>query len=397
MFDEDWSKTVTATVTAMAKNGVTNHPPRLVDRGGDMSKRWYINFYVRDENGKPVRKQYTAMNQYKTLESRYDFSKRALIAINNLLRKGATLESTNHIEPKPAYTFAEWAHKVFLLKKQTNSESTYNYYKRLAEYLSKWPEGKLRLDKITRSHGKAIQNHLINLGLGNKSVNNYVSMLGTVINEAIEEELVQHNPLAGIKSLPIEKGKHYPFTQQQLSNIITKMERDDPQTALFVSFIFYLLSRPTKEIRLLKVGDIMDSSIRIRSEHMKTRRGRFVAIPQHLEELIEKYQLRSYDPDLYIFGQGDAPGTVPRGKTYFYRRNIKVLKSLNYVDKDYDLYSYKHSGVIALVMAGIDVEFIRAQCGHSNLSQTSRYLKDIGAIRGNDELIKGYPKIGSFF
>jgi integrase len=337
------------------------------------------------------------MNQYKTLESRYDFSKRALIAINSLLKKGVSLEAVQTIEPKPAYTFAEWAYKVYQQKKQTNSESTYNYYKRLAEYLSKWPDGKVRLDKITRSHGKAIQTYLIDSGLSNKSVNNYVSMLGTIMNEAIEEELISNNALAQIKSLPIQKGKHYPFTQNQLANIIRTLQQEDPQTALFVSFIFYLLARPNKEIRLLKIGDIMESSIRIRSEHMKTRRGRFVAIPNHLQELIDYYKLCSYEPDLYIFGQSNAPGAVPRGKTYFYRRNIKVLKSLNYTDKEYDLYSYKHSGVIALVMAGIDVEFIRAQCGHSNLSQTSRYLKDIGAIRGNEELVNNYPKIGSFF
>ena len=57
-----------------------------------------------------------------------------------------------------------------------------------------------------------------------------------------------------------------------------------------------------------------------------------------------------------------------------YRNLTKDLK----LGKDFTLYSWKHSGVVAAYNAGIDIKTIQSQCRHHSLEQTDIYLKSLG-------------------
>ena len=50
-------------------------------------------------------------------------------------------------------------------------------------------------------------------------------------------------------------------------------------------------------------------------------------------------------------------------------------------DLEYDLYSWKHTGNISAYLAGADLMYLRDQNGHHSVSQTEKYLKDLGMIR----------------
>ncbi|MBD2704777.1 hypothetical protein IC229_29355 [Spirosoma sp. BT702] len=52
----------------------------------------------------------------------------------------------------------------------------------------------------------------------------------------------------------------------------------------------------------------------------------------------------------------------------------------------YDLYGWKHTGVIALYMATKDMKLIQQQCGHSTITQTDEYLRDLGLFLDYDIL-----------
>ena len=43
--------------------------------------------------------------------------------------------------------------------------------------------------------------------------------------------------------------------------------------------------------------------------------------------------------------------------------------------------SWKHTGNIATYLAGADLMYLRDQNGHHLVSQTEKYLKDLGLIR----------------
>ncbi len=58
------------------------------------------------------------------------------------------------------------------------------------------------------------------------------------------------------------------------------------------------------------------------------------------------------------------------------------LKKLNF-DSNLSLYSFKYSGVISAYMAGISIEEIRIQAGHSSLEMTQIYMKKLGLIKAS--------------
>ena len=70
-----------------------------------------------------------------------------------------------------------------------------------------------------------------------------------------------------------------------------------------------------------------------------------------------------------------------------FRRLITEL----HLGKDYTLYSWKHSGVVAAYNAGIDIKTIQNQCRHHSLEQTDIYLKSLGL--GVSQAINEIPKL----
>jgi len=67
----------------------------------------------------------------------------------------------------------------------------------------------------------------------------------------------------------------------------------------------------------------------------------------------------------------------PVSKNVMGSRYRKLTKDLK-LNKDYTLYSWKHSGVVAAYKAGIDIKTIQSQCRHHSLEQTDIYLKSLG-------------------
>ncbi len=65
---------------------------------------------------------------------------------------------------------------------------------------------------------------------------------------------------------------------------------------------------------------------------------------------------------------------------YSSKRHRKLLQKLGY-GPEYTLYGWKHSGVIAAYLAGLDVLAIQQMCGHSSVDMTYTYLRNIGLVR----------------
>lgn len=135
----------------------------------------------------------------------------------------------------------------------------------------------------------------------------------------VDREIILNNPFKNFKKHK-EYGsrKNLAFNEDQISEIKKNIEEKDPELWLFIQFIYYCFLRPN-EIRQL--------------EHR------------------------------YIH---------PVEKQIFIPSNI----SKN--GKDYTLYFWKHSGVIAAYKAGVDIKTIQSQCRHHSLEQTDIYLKSLG-------------------
>jgi len=80
-------------------------------------------------------------------------------------------------------------------------------------------------------------------------------------------------------------------------------------------------------------------------------------------------------PNDYVFQRKNE--IKPVSKNVMGGRYRKLVKDLK-ISKDYTLYFWKHSGVVAAYNAGVDIKTIQKQCRHQSLEQTDIYLKSLG-------------------
>ncbi len=190
-----------------------------------------------------------------------------------------------------------------------------------------------------------------------------------------------------LKSTP-ERNKTYSNTLQQ--EIFEYMETHDPHLLLYVKFLCYSFLRPI-EIGRLKVGDV-DVVNRIITFKAKNSPVKTKIIPDILFK--ELPDLSKMDKNLDLFTPDTIGGVWDTEEThkrdYFSKRFKKVKEHFN-LDKNYGLYSFRHTFITKLYN-----DFIKTMTqneaksklmlisGHKTMDALDKYLRDIDAMLPED-------------
>jgi integrase len=382
--------------------------------------RWYVIFYVWNENSKKgqgdlERKRVYDINKYPDLEVRRTAGETLVDNINGMLRKGWCIKRNLPQDQFKSridiniFTLKEAIELHMENNKNTLSKQTIKWYGTLLNTLSPWLDangiGDIRLIDFNLEMANAFFSYLKNekvvkrngkeeIGVGNKTYNNYLTYFNAVYNAYVNQELIKKkkNVIQKLKKKRTQSGKHAPFSHSQLQLMYNRLsEAGEASLLLFIQFVYYTFSRPGSETRFIQVKHIHESTIFIPAENAKGDRGEHISIPPDLEKLIDEHDLRSYPAEFYIFTNNGKPGPEPAGINYFYRQHKKYLEELDFTDKPYTLYSYKHTGNIMLYLAGADPIAIQKHNRHTSLDQTLKYLRDLGMIR-NEDVIQKFPR-----
>ena len=372
--------------------------------------RWLLvwwQFSLAD--GKIIRRrQAFDLNSIPSLKERERRAAVWMTGINALLQKGyvyAGEKEPTVAEVEPQDRLLSDVFAAFLKTKEKLSQGSYDVHKAILDLLARWckDKGLTTLGTLTKVQGQKFLDYLASYVspktkrvLSPKSYNNYGLNLKTFGNWLIEQAWVKrkHHPFQAMKKAKTGNGeKHTPYTQAQLTAILD-VAQADPQFHLFLHFLYYTFARPGKEVRLLQVKDLRESTIWISQAHDKNDRGRYCDIPTHLHELIVQAGIKAYSPHDYVFGSQGVPGGEPRGKKYFYKKMRKVLAQLGLGDQGYDLYGMKHSGNIQLWLATKDLKAIQKQNGHSTMAMSETYLRGLGLLQ-NEQALANFPRMGS--
>jgi integrase len=389
---------------------------KLVDYSGNLSESWYIEFCIWNENTETmVRKRISQkINKHKSVKGRREQAAVIMAEIDGMLKKGKTIKKEKVADPVPKFdikntTVIQAIERHIENNRTSLSATTIKDYGTLKNTLKGWLELKGIPEIKVLEFNLEVSNQFFlylknekpkpkpstEIGVSNKTYNNYHTNLNAVFNALKREEFIKkkQNPLRKITKKKTKGGSHIPFTQSQML-AIEKMilKKQEFQLLTFIKFIYYLFIRPGKELRLLQVKDIRDTTIFIPSDRAKTE-GRHVSIPDDLEKIIEEKKIRSFPPNYYVFSLNGGPGAKPVNKLYFYNRHVAILKELGYTDKEYTLYGYKHTGNINYYLATKDIKAVQEQNGHTTSKQTEDYLKNLGLLR-NERMIKKFPSFG---
>lgn len=404
----------------MSDNNGNEYPYRLCvikDRNGDLSKRWYVEFWVWDLRvNNTVRKQvFISSTQYKTAKERMAYGKYLKKSIDQMLVQGkilgrdeAEIENTKPkkksrsrsaiFKDEDLFLALEYARKAKQVGNSKRTEQVYDtIYNRLVTFLTK--EGITKLSELNTALILEFMDWLVDeFNLSNTTRNNYRENVRSLFGVLVTRKVMKKNPARKVRRLKESKSRHTAYRDDDAKKVKKAMTAKDPQLFLFCSFIYYCFLRP-KELRFLQVKHIEGDKILVPSFIVhegekifvsKNRKNEYVIIPNGLKKLIEQHKIMEYPPDYFIFSILFKPAPKHVSYNYFNRRYRDVLDELGF-EQDYTAYSWKHTGVIRLYNEIKDIRKVQQQCRHSKIETTVEYLRDLGLF-DNKEVEMLFPE-----
>lgn len=366
----------------------------------DLSKQWLVRFDVWSEQQNKLVLKRARVNG-DTITQRDLDAKRLIREITEALKAGA------FVDPLPEGVELDGGKKKIALivaltdymsdKKSTlkkNSVSTYEKWERyFLEFLVAEKYENLALDEFTTFHANEMRKYALGTqNMGNKTFNSYKGFVSGIFNYFKPIFKLVENPIAiTITKLKEKVSKHIAYNKHQIKDYKKFCdELEVPELWFFVRMIYYTLCRPHEELRRMQIADIKSDHIFIYAEASKTGH-RTVMIPSALEEAFTEWKIRDLPPHWYLFSHGGMPGPTLVSKSFMYERHIKVMEKMELKNTGYDIYGWKHTGAIALYTATKDLMLLKEQCGHSDISQTVQYLRDLGVFHYSNQINKFPP------
>jgi integrase len=401
--------------------------PKLCDRNGDLSKRWYVEVSQRNpSDGLMVRRRFEVfencnINSLPNAPERYGLAKKIVSNLNERLSSGWTI--FNDVADCVYEDQLQYAATASFYKDKVESNSNYSYwvsrlikeeledkdvakdtmrtYKSRYRVFGNWLHGQKMslydLSVINNDVVKRFFNYMKNdRKICAHTYNSYKQLLDTLFSFALQKGGISVNPMTDIPTnrRQVDCGAER-IEKRDLENLMKEIDKIDPQVGLACRFEYYCGMRPGYEVRLLKISDLNlrrgVSRVTVPQENAKTNKSRKITIPNvFCDYLIDEWHLDVYNKGLYVFGQHGKPGEIPIGKNNLRNRFNKIRDKLE-LPLYYKFYSMKHTGAITLAEKGVSLIKIRDHLGHSNLSSTEHYLKNLGYNDCPD--IRDFPEI----
>lgn len=391
-------------------------PCHIADRGGDVHKRWYVNFYVWDIATQRLKRiqEYGQINDFKTYKDRYREAQRlkkkidAILAegyiINSALDPAQYLETTRELKAKEKMTIVQAFEHALKIKLGEVTPSTRKSYTNLVNVFTTY----LTDRQMKRAHISQLTPDLVNRffdylksdyksprtkdRLTNTSLNNYRTYFRVLINVLRERErLITNDPTTSVPKLKEKTTYHDIYLDDEITKMREYLEANDPHLWLLCQFVYYCFLRPKKEARFLQVKHIKVNNVLAITEDVSKTDTRFPVIPVPLQNALKAWNLDKFPGNYYLFAQGGKPGPAPCYVNYWINKFSRVREILK-MSTDKTLYSWKHTGACKLYIATKDVNKVKEQCGHKSLETTLIYLRQLG-IFDNKEVENLFPEI----
>jgi len=397
--------------------------PKIYTAKGDLSKRWYVYFTFRNpetEKLERMKNVYGKANLYKTKEDRLAvlsvYRKNLLQLLkegynpfedNNILHKtkkdqiipenkSATKVSAKPIEaplPKVKEINDKFLKEAFdyglnLKKHQVNERTFQDYGYKINAFLKFIAKEKPEVKTIGQLSKKVLLdflNHVL-MNSSPRNRNNYRLILGSIMQTLEENEVMPVNFIKNIKVLKSIPERNKTYSLDLENKIFNYLETEDPILLLYIKFISYNYLRPIEVCRLT-LGDINFENNTV-SFKAKNSPLKIKIIPEILLE--ELPDLSQMDKSYFLFTPDKIGAkwetTLTNRRDYFSKRFKKIVKSHFNLNKDYGLYSFRHTSITKLYRMLIKKASpfeakskLMLITGHTSMVALEKYLRDIDA------------------
>lgn len=395
--------------------------PHLVDFGGDVSKKWWVEYSIRNPKTDVMKRfrDYASFSNITSIQERYDVASKVMSELSAKIQSGWTPFNGDQSEKyiyEDELTYTAVANNYgkmrqsnrtirtylsdFLNRKkaEVNKKSYQTYQSKIRSFCAYLEQRKLDQVDISAINSNLITDYLIHKAedenLAKVSIAKYQQILYSFFDYLIKQKIVLANPVENIPVVGVVKDcAPYPISECNRKLLSDKIKEVDRQLWLACCLMYYSAIRPGEEIRLLKVRDIsfVSRKIIIKSDIAKSNRTEAVDMPVQLYDELIFQRIDIASPDLYVFGKYGRPGEEPLGKNTLRNRFNRVRDDLG-LSKSYKLYSWKHSGAEALADHGASTWEIQAHLRHRSVETTERYTRKRLGNR-NSRIKNDFPDI----
>ena len=282
-------------------------------------------------------------------------------------------------EEAPCPTFREHAERWLALPHDWKESTRENYGSNLR--LHAYPAiGKARLDQITRRDLKELFDRLLVSGKARGTVKQIRTAIGAVLGNAVEEEIVRHNPLANVKFKFKSKNRDEirPLTDSEAKELLGEA-RNHLGGKYYPSILCALRTgMRIGEIEALKWGDVdfAGGFVEVRRSH---RKGRVTDTKTHgkrrvdmspmlaaaLRELKASRKVVSLEEDGWVFADGG--GRMLKRKAL----EVALHRCLEKVGlRRIRVHDLRHTYATIRLLRGHNIGDVSKQLGHSSIKIT---------------------------
>jgi integrase len=245
--------------------------------------------------------------------------------------------------------------------------------------------GHLSLDQISRHAIQQFHGDLKESGLAPATCDHYLGLIIRCFRLAVEWELLEKNPAAGLKKFNVDNSRSIFLSPQELGRLLTVLEHDSARMpCLAVKLMLFSGSRVGETLHTLWEDIDMDAAVwTVRPENSKSRKRRVIPLGTAALDVLR--ELSNFRRNEWVFINS---------------RNGERLQSIDKVwqrlrveagQPTLPLHGTRHHFASTLANEGVDLYRIQKLLGHASPSQTQRYSGLSGSsLQDAANAINGY-------
>ncbi|MBL7909521.1 MAG: site-specific integrase [Bacteroidia bacterium] len=369
-------------------------PPKIHTHKNSLKVRWYVTYQYRHPDTKEfVRFRAWLSTKHKTVEDRLKAILDLKAFYHEKLIKGWSPFQQEDIKYTSLVEAFEYIIKV---KKSTSRPRTLQTYQNVFSNFKKWLNSKglqgVNIESFNSKQAMAFFDYLkVSQGVNNRTYNNHLLQLRTFYNELIQREYTNYNPFKKIPRLPILAPEITPITIDELKLLHDHLTVCNPQLWLACQFLFYCFIRPGELVQIKPQHiDLENKTITILPSISKNKMQQVIVIPDHFFEDLKSY-LHNVKKDYFIFSTYLLPGSKQIRSD---RISEKFKDECKKIGLNHSFYDLKHTGAGMAVINGVNIQDLKNQLRHKDLTTTNIYLNKFSNIASED-LRKKFPNINT--
>ncbi|MFD2923873.1 tyrosine-type recombinase/integrase [Halobacillus naozhouensis] len=256
--------------------------------------------------------------------------------------------------------FIEWAAEFYPDVEQVN-DVTSGVIRQYIIYLSE--------ERVNKRTGE--------LGLSPYTVNIRIRQLKTFFSVLHSEEIIDKNPMKGVKLLKVDEDKFTPLTEKEIDRLLKAPDVKEYAQFRDLCAIFLTLDTGIRvsELFSLEMADLdfKSRAIYLPGRKTKNRKPRVLPLSNQvlrlLMELITEVKANFETDYVFVSNFGE-----PYSPTSF-RRRVHIYKTRAGIEKPLSAHSLRHQFCRDYILNGGDLFSLQRIAGHASISTTRKYIQ----------------------